>query len=484
MNLPLERIQRVIVIEDDDGDALLVERALARSEFKTVRAPDRQSALNLLAEGGIDAALLDLSLPDSFGLEGVDALMALFPDLPLVVVTGQDDSALALASLQHGAQDYLHKCDWTPSLLVRTLRYAIQRQQLRVDKRLLMEELARQARQDSLTGLLNRRSFLEEFEREWSRACRGAGPLSCVMLDIDYFKKVNDGHGHAAGDAVLKAIAQIVRLECRPTDVAGRYGGEEFCVLLPDTTEESAVVWAERTRRRIAETSIAAGDGTLSVTASFGLAERCESTQAPENLIDQADQALRLAKQLGRDRVLATGSLGRTTAAGFSLSQNLFANAQAGDLLSPVVATLPPTALLDEAAQFLVGSRVDCLPVVDDEGNLLGIISEAEVSATLTVQRNWSKCVADVMTKKPPCFGAWVDAEAIRDFLARSGARCVLIVEGQKPIGTVSQFGILRWLAWQAAAPVGARAQARAPHLGQGVSTAANVTATAAMAPA
>lgn len=458
---PIDRAQRVIVIEDDDGDALLVERALARSEFKTVRTADRTSAMQLLAGGGFDAALVDLSLPDSFGLEGVDALLASFPNLPLVVVTGQDDEGVALAALQHGAQDYLHKCDWTPSLLVRTLRYAIQRQQLCVDKQLLMEELARQARQDSLTGLLNRRSFLEELERECSRANRGASPLSCVMLDIDYFKRVNDSHGHAAGDAVLKAIAQIVRLECRPTDVAGRYGGEELCVLLPDTTEESALVWAERTRRRIAETSIAASEGALSVTASFGVAERREPVAAAEDLIELADQALRLAKQLGRDRVLATGSLGRTTVGALSLSQNLFAQARAGDLLSPLIATLPPTALLDEAAQHLLGSRVDCLPVVDDEGNLLGTISEAEMSAALTVQRNWSKRVGDVMAKKPPCFGAWVDAVAIRDFLARSGTRHVLIVEGQKPIGTVSQFGILRWLAWQAAAPAGAATQAR-----------------------
>jgi CBS domain-containing protein len=222
-------------------------------------------------------------------------------------------------------------------------------------------------------------------------------------------------------------------------------------------------MWAERTRRRIAETTIAVGDDTVSVTASFGVAERRESTATPDALIEQADQALRLAKQLGRDRVLPTGSLSRTTSSVLSLSQNLFAQAQASDLLSPVSATLPPTALLEEAAQHLLGSRVDCLPVVDDAGNLLGTISEVEMAAALTTQRNWSKCVGDVMTKKPPCFGAWVDAIMIRDFLARSGARHAVIVEGQRPMGTVSQLGILRWLAWQAAAPGGFKRSDRLP---------------------
>jgi CBS domain-containing protein len=203
----------------------------------------------------------------------------------------------------------------------------------------------------------------------------------------------------------------------------------------------------------------------------------------PETLIDHADQALRLAKQLGRDRVLPTGSLGRTTCNPTGLSQNLFAQAQASDLLAPVSATLPPTALLEEAAQHLLGSRVDCLPVVDQDGNLVGTISEVEMAAALSVQRSWSKCVSDVMTKKPPCFGAWVDAVVIRDFLTRNGARHVVIVEGQRPIGTVSQLGILRWLAWQATAPGGSARPVRLPP-GEASLMTATALAAAAMATA
>jgi diguanylate cyclase (GGDEF)-like protein len=469
------------MIEDDDGDALLVERALARSEFQTQRAPDRQSALQQLTDGVFDAALLDLSLPDSFGLEGVEAILEKFPDLPLVVVTGQSDSVLALAALQRGAQDYLVKSDWTPSLLVRTLRYAIQRQQLHVDKQRLVAELAQQARQDPLTGLLNRRSLLEELAHEWSRSSRG-NPLACAMLDVDFFKKVNDTWGHAAGDAVLRTIAELVLRDCRATDVVGRYGGEEFCVLLADTTEECALLWAERTRRRIAETPIEVNGQTIVVTASFGVAERREMTATAEELIEQADQALRLAKQLGRDRVLRSGCLSRTDRA-VPLSQSLFAQAPASEMLSPVVATLPPTALLDEAAEHLLGCRVDCLPVVDEAGLLLGTISEVELAAALTVERNWCQTVGSVMTRKPPCFEAWVDASLIRDFLARSGARHAIIVEGQRPIGTVSQLGILRWLAWQATAATAAARPAR-PRASEASIPALSLPAMAAMSQA
>jgi two-component system cell cycle response regulator len=449
MSSPPHRTLRVIVVEDDDGDAVLVERALARSEFVPVRAISRQAALERLAESAFDAALLDLSLSDSFGLDGLDVIRAKFPDLPIVVVTGLTDSDLALEALQRGAQDYLVKCDWTPSLLVRTLRYAILRQQLLAENRRLMSELARLARHDALTGLLNRRSLLEELGREWSRVCRSGENLACVLLDVDFFKKVNDAHGHAAGDAVLRAVAEMLQSGCRTSDIAGRYGGEEFCVVLPAASEEAALAWAERMRKRIAQMSISVGAEQVRITASFGVAERRSPMATMEAVIEHADQALRLAKQLGRDRVLPFGKIARSDASSQRAANDAMTRVTAADLLNPISASLLPTVTLQEAALHLLGVRVDCVPIVDSDGYLVGTVSEAELAWGVATHPGWKRSVAEVMIRRPACFSSWVDAAVIREFLSRTGARHVLIVEGRRPIGTVSQLSILRWLAWQ-----------------------------------
>jgi diguanylate cyclase (GGDEF)-like protein len=442
---------RVIVVEDDEGDAVLVERALAASEFQPLQVGNRQSAIDSLAAGGFAACLLDLSLPDSFGLEGVEVVRASFPDLPIVVVTGLSDSQLALQALERGAQDYLVKGEWTSELLIRTLHYAIQRQQAQAENRRLLGELARQARHDGLTGLLNRCSLIEELTRHWSRSTRTTESLSCVMVDVDFFKRINDVYGHAAGDCALQAIAAVLRAGCRAEDTCGRYGGEEFCVILPGATQQQALAWAERMRRRLGELAIPLGAETLQITASFGVAERTMEVARLESLIDRADQALRLAKQLGRDRALPYCPRTGLDAGLASGSADADIGDTAGDLLCPLEAVLDPTATLEEAARYLIGTRSESLSVVDSQGNLLGTVGEQELTAGVTTALDWKRSVAEIMKRKPPTFGSWVAVETIREFLVRTGASHVLIVEGRRPIGVVTRLGILRWLTWRGA---------------------------------
>ena len=126
------------------------------------------------------------------------------------------------------------------------------------------------------------------------------------MLDLDFFKRINDTFGHLAGDAALRTTGETLQANCRVADCACRYGGEEFCVLLPETDARDAAVWAERIRRRLAAAMIAVGGKEIHITASFGVAQRHGDTAAPEQLVDMADQALLCAKQSGRDCVTAT----------------------------------------------------------------------------------------------------------------------------------------------------------------------------------
>jgi diguanylate cyclase (GGDEF)-like protein len=160
---------------------------------------------------------------------------------------------------------------------------------------------------DSLTGLYNRWYVLEKIESEMNRSVRHGSPVSLLMIDIDHFKRVNDSYGHAVGDQVLQSVGRTLRESCRVYDVPGRYGGEEFCVVLPETRLGNTPVVAERIRTRLEETPTMVGDLSIIVTASIGAAgvdqTPDEGLMSPGALIDRADRALYSAKSRGRNRV-------------------------------------------------------------------------------------------------------------------------------------------------------------------------------------
>lgn len=174
---------------------------------------------------------------------------------------------------------------------------------LMMRNRILSEVSAR----DSLTGLYNRWYVMEKIECEMNRSLRHGSPVTVLMMDIDHFKLVNDTWGHAVGDQVLKAIGQVLRDSCRVYDVPGRYGGEEFCVVLPETPMGNSPAVAERIRTRVESSAVAIDDLSIHVTASIGIAGieagAADAVQTANALIDRADRALYVAKHRGRNRV-------------------------------------------------------------------------------------------------------------------------------------------------------------------------------------
>jgi len=172
-----------------------------------------------------------------------------------------------------------------------------------VKNRLLSEVSSR----DTLTGLYNRWFVMEKIDSELNRSLRHGSPMSLLMLDVDHFKRINDTWGHSAGDQVLQGIGKLLRECCRVYDVPGRYGGEEFCVVLPETKTGNTTAVAERIRQRLEATELPCGDACISVTASIGIAgmDEPESGDAlsPAGLIERADRALYTAKNRGRNRV-------------------------------------------------------------------------------------------------------------------------------------------------------------------------------------
>lgn len=172
----------------------------------------------------------------------------------------------------------------------------------------LQKELYHLARFDSLTGLHNRGAFLAEFEREASRASRGTGKFSLVLFDLDRFKRLNDRFGHPAGDKVLREFADILRAGVRKHDVVGRYGGEEFVILMPDVGKDVAMQVAERIREAVQARDFESAGRRMEVTVSGGVATHGEDGAGWEELLKAADDALYAAKDGGRNRIaMATG---------------------------------------------------------------------------------------------------------------------------------------------------------------------------------
>ncbi len=172
------------------------------------------------------------------------------------------------------------------------------------------ERVRQLARRDQLTGLYNRREFEDRFENEFERARRYGMDLSVMMLDLDHFKEVNDTHGHASGDDVLSAVGRVMKSSTRQVDIAGRYGGEEFTMVLPETDLEETRPMAHRLKETIAGLEFEADDGQpFQVTASIGIAEYQSSDGDHEDIIKRADEALYRAKDRGRDRVVLASEL-------------------------------------------------------------------------------------------------------------------------------------------------------------------------------
>jgi two-component system, sensor histidine kinase LadS len=186
------------------------------------------------------------------------------------------------------------------TLLALALAYQLRMGQ---EERILAERLAQQ---DPLTGLNNRRAFYDRTRSLWSQAIRHGHPSAVMLLDLDLFKPINDVHGHAHGDEVLKALANILRQSIRQGDILARWGGEEFIVFLPETRMQEAMALAERLREAIAGIRIPRETGETAVTASFGIAQLESRHITLDALIASADECLYQSKQKGRNRVTAS----------------------------------------------------------------------------------------------------------------------------------------------------------------------------------
>jgi two-component system cell cycle response regulator len=304
---------KILLAEDSAFARQLLRDSLIAGGYEVVLAEDGERAWHALQ--GPDApalALLDWMMPGLDGLEVCRRVRAAArePYVYIILLTGRERPQDVVEGLAAGADDYLKKPFDNQELQAR-IRTGRRMVELHAQLVAAREALREQATTDALTGVANRRTILETLGRELERARRAGTSCAVVFADLDHFKRVNDVHGHAAGDAVLRHAASTMRSTLRPYDLLGRYGGEEFVVVLPGCDVAGARAVAERLRASVAASAAVVGEASLPVTCSLGVAVASDPGGGDrDRLLSAADAALYRAKQGGRDRVVVDGDAG------------------------------------------------------------------------------------------------------------------------------------------------------------------------------
>lgn len=300
----------ILVADDEPVNRALIQRRLERDGYRVLTAKNGSEAVEKTKESLPDLVILDVMMPE---MDGMDACRLIKEseetrDIPIIFLSARDETEMKVSGLTLGANDYISKPFKAEELLAR-VRVAIRLKRERDRLRTSAEEASARAEvaqeramTDALTGILNRYGLQHVLAREHAEARRYNRPLSCLMIDLDKFKIINDTYGHAAGDVVLQQVAGILRETVRASDTVFRYGGEEFLVLLPETDLDGAAALGEKIRAAAASHPFGNMERVFNLTLSVGASSLC-ADESGNDMIARADMALYHAKEKGRNRV-------------------------------------------------------------------------------------------------------------------------------------------------------------------------------------
>jgi two-component system cell cycle response regulator len=302
---------KILIADDETMSRRMLHALLEKWGYEVISAEDGDSAwAKLKAPDAPRMALLDWMMP---GQNGVDVCRALRKERPepytyIVLLTAKDSKDGVVEGLESGADDYLTK-PFNPQELKARIRVGLRLLQLEDNLVQAREAMRFKATHDTLTGVWNRGSILETLERETWRSRREGVSLGVLIADLDHFKSVNDTYGHPVGDTVLREVTRRMATDVRPYDAVGRYGGEEFLVLLPGCNDSETRAKAERLREAISRDPVPTSGGNLIVTMSVGGVATVDwPNDNPNQILQMADSALYRAKKEGRNRTVMAGA--------------------------------------------------------------------------------------------------------------------------------------------------------------------------------
>ncbi|MBN2561326.1 MAG: diguanylate cyclase [Phycisphaerae bacterium] len=321
--------EKILIVDDDQSMLLLLEKYLADSGYEVLQATNGQEALHIVLAEAPRIVITDWMMPEMDGLELCRALRAHegVRLVYIIIVTAHSDVDHIVEAFEAGADEFLSKPVRKAEFLAR-LRAGnriiraesdLQRRTLDIHRlnaemavaneklELANDKLKRMATTDELTGLLNRREAMNRLRALWNSLERYGHVFSCIMVDIDHFKRFNDTYGHATGDAVLRETGAVLQTNIRTTDMACRLGGEEFLILCPNVSARGAAVCAENLRAAFESHEFGHEGVQMTVTISLGVAEWGPHLTRPDDLLSEADSALYESKKAGRNRVTIAG---------------------------------------------------------------------------------------------------------------------------------------------------------------------------------
>lgn len=290
---------RILIAEDDADFRRILTRRAMRMGLDVDQVENGREAIEAFKKDRYDALVVDLYMPEFGGLEVIEAAREVDPDVESLILTGSASVETAVEALRAGVYDYLTKPLESMTEFEMALSRALERRRLIQENKRLFEENRRLAVTDPLTGLNNRHKLQEVLAGELERASRYSRPLSIIMIDMDELKAINDSLGHPAGDEALKMVANSIEQCIRKVDLAARFGGDEFVIVLPEADVSVAASVAERINQEVKKLKI---EGR-SLSISLGVASWNKTFTTPEIFIDAADRAMYQAKRSDADRV-------------------------------------------------------------------------------------------------------------------------------------------------------------------------------------
>ena len=302
--ISIDREIDILMVDDSEDVFEIIKAVLGDQDLINVFwAANIKDAMAMLRQRQFDMIFLDHFLNDGTSIDFFRNVENEGIDTPIIVVTGYGDEMIASQVIQLGAYEYLPKSKINPESLSRVINHTMERSRLRSDVKKAHAKMAEMSTVDELTKLHNRRYFVEALEGEFERAIRYQTEMALIMMDLDFFKKINDTYGHPAGDMVLSKIGEILKAHVRRNDLACRYGGEEFAVILPSITRDITYTVYERFRKVVSEQLFEYESKQFHVTVSIGIAFSNDA-ELINDLLAHADQALYQAKKTDRNKIV------------------------------------------------------------------------------------------------------------------------------------------------------------------------------------